>query len=87
MLSRWTATWSRAGPWRRWAPFIIEGAFQGGFASVLSMAMLAAIYLVVTRALPDVTFLSPSEITLYVTTCVLLGAVGSYAALRRLIRL
>ena len=68
-------------------PFIIEGAFQGGFASVLSMAMLAAIYLVVTRALPDVTFLSPSEITLYVTTCILLGAVGSYAALRRLIRL
>lgn len=68
-------------------PFIIEGAFQGGLASVLSMTMLTMIYLVVTKALPDVAFLSASKITLYVVTCVLLGAFGSYAALRRFLRL
>ena len=68
-------------------PFIIEGAFQGGLASIFSIAMLTAIYLVVTRALPDVAFLSASKITLYVLTCILLGAAGSYTALRRFLRL
>jgi len=68
-------------------PFIIEGAFQGGLASLVSLALLTGIYFVVVKALPDVAFLGAGKISLYIATCVLLGSVGSYAALRRFLKL
>ena len=68
-------------------PFIIEGAFQGGLASLVSLALLSGIYLVVTKALPDVAFLDAGKISLYVLTCIFLGSIGSYAALRRFLKL
>jgi hypothetical protein len=42
---------------------------------------------VAAKALPDVGFLGAGEISLYVLTCILLGSVGSYAALRRFLKL
>ncbi|MFQ5511227.1 MAG: cell division protein FtsX [Candidatus Krumholzibacteriia bacterium] len=68
-------------------PFIMEGAFQGGLASMLSLGMLVGIYVVCQNILPDVAFLAPDRILLYVATCVGLGALGSYAALRRFLKL
>jgi cell division transport system permease protein len=68
-------------------PFILEGAFQGGLASLVSLGLLSTIYIVVVKALPDVAFLDTGKIVLYVLTCILLGSVGSYAALRRFLRL
>jgi cell division transport system permease protein len=68
-------------------PFIIEGAFQGGLASLVSLALLTGIYLVVVKALPDVAFLGAGTISLYIVTCILLGSIGSYAALRRFLKL
>lgn len=68
-------------------PFLIEGAFQGALASAVSLALLGVIYTVIRKMLPDMTFLPADKIFLYVVTCVLLGAVGSYAALRRFLHL
>ncbi len=68
-------------------PFIMEGAFQGGLASVLSLGLLAGIYVACRNILPDVQFLGTDRILLYMATCVGLGAVGSYAALRRFLKL
>ena len=68
-------------------PFIIEGAVQGGLASLVSLAMLSGIYLVTAKALPDVAFLEAGKVSLYVLTCVLLGSIGSYTALRRFLKL
>jgi cell division transport system permease protein len=68
-------------------PFIIEGAFQGGVASLVSLGLLFGIYVVVARALPDIMFLSAEKVSLYMLTCVLLGSLGSYAALRRFLKL
>lgn len=68
-------------------PFIIEGAFQGGIASFVSLALLFGVYIAATRVIPDVAFLGAGKVALYVLTCVLLGSIGSYAALRRFLRL
>ena len=68
-------------------PFIIEGAFQGGLASFVSLLMLSGIYAIVVRALPDITFLDMNEVLMYMATCVLLGSIGSYTALRRFLKL
>ncbi len=68
-------------------PFILEGAFQGGLAAVLSLGLLGGIYAICRNIVPDITFLAPDRIVLYVATCIALGALGSYAALRRYLKL
>lgn len=68
-------------------PFILEGAFQGGLAACLSLLLLFGIYVVTRRVLPDLAFLPPEKIFYYLLTCILLGSLGSYAALRRFLRL
>ncbi|MEJ2719829.1 MAG: permease-like cell division protein FtsX [bacterium] len=68
-------------------PFVIEGAVQGGLAAVFSLALLLVIYLVLKGMLPDLAFLGPNKIGLYAVTCILLGAVGSFASLRRHLKL
>jgi hypothetical protein len=37
--------------------------------------------------LPDLSFLEPGKIALYVVACILLGSIGSFASLRRHLRL
>lgn len=68
-------------------PFIIEGAFQGGLASIVSLAFLTGIFVLIRKMVPDLAFLPPDKIALYVVTCVLIGSLGSYAALRRFLSL
>jgi len=68
-------------------PFVIEGAVQGGLAAIFSLALLLVIYLVLKGMLPDLAFLGPNKIGLYTITCILLGAVGSFASLRRHLKL
>ncbi len=68
-------------------PFVIEGAFQSGLASLVSLALLFGIFLVTRGMIPDIAFLKPDKIALYVLTCVLLGSIGSLASLRRHLKL
>jgi cell division transport system permease protein len=68
-------------------PFVIEGAFQAGVSSLVSLALLFGIYALTRRVLPDLGFLQPDKILLYIGTCVMLGAIGSLASLRRHLRL
>jgi cell division transport system permease protein len=68
-------------------PFVIEGAVQAGVSSVVSLALLFGIYALTRRMLPDLAFLEPGKILLYIATCVLLGSIGSLASLRRHLRL
>jgi cell division transport system permease protein len=68
-------------------PFVFEGAFQGGLASIVSLGLLMLIFIPVRRMVPGMTFLPVDKIVLYVATCVVLGSVGSYAALRRFLKL
>jgi cell division transport system permease protein len=69
------------------APFIIEGAFQAGVAAVLSLALLWGVATMSRQAIPDLTFFSPEKSVVYLITCVTIGSIGSFLALRRMLRM
>jgi cell division transport system permease protein len=69
------------------APFIIEGAFQGGVAALLSLLLLRLVTEVSRSAIPDINFFSLEKSLVYLVTCVLIGALGSFMALRRYLRM
>ena len=69
------------------APFIIEGAFQGGVAAVLSLLLLRAVTEVSRSAIPDISFFSTEKIVIYMLVCIAIGALGSFMALRRYLRM
>jgi len=68
------------------APFVIEGAFQGGVAAVLSLVLLRVVTEATSNAIPDLTFFSPEKSLLYLVICVLIGSLGSFVALRKILR-
>jgi cell division transport system permease protein len=67
-------------------PFLVEGAFQGAVASLLAVALLAVIHLFAKRYLPGVMFLRGDSILGFVVFCALLGALASYGAMRRFLK-
>jgi cell division transport system permease protein len=69
------------------APFIIEGAFQAGVASVLSLALLYGVSVLSRQAIPDVHFFSTEKSAVYLLTCVVIGSLGSFLALRRILQM
>jgi len=68
-------------------PFIIEGALQGGFAALLSLILLFVVTLFTQRFVPEVAFFTPDKAGVYITTCIVIGSIGSFAALRRYLRM
>jgi cell division transport system permease protein len=68
-------------------PFILEGALQGAAASILAIALLTAIYAFSSRYLPGLVFMRYSALIGFVVFCAILGAVGSYSAMRRFLKL
>ncbi len=69
------------------APFIIEGAFQGGIAAVLSLLLLRIVTEVSSNILPDITFFSLEKSLVFMATCVVIGSLGSFMALRRYLQM
>jgi cell division transport system permease protein len=67
-------------------PFLIEGAVQGALASLLAVACLAAIHMVARRYLPGLLYLQGNAIFGFVLLCAVLGALGSYGAMRRFLK-
>lgn len=68
-------------------PFILEGALQGIAASLIAIALLTAIYTFSSRYLPGLVFMRHSALAGFVVFCALLGAIGSYSAMRRFLKL
>ena len=68
-------------------PFIIEGALQGGFAALLSLILLFAVTFVTKRFVPEIDFFTPDKAGIYIVTCISIGSLGSFAALRRYLRI
>jgi cell division transport system permease protein len=68
------------------APFVIEGAFQGGVAAVLSLVLLRVVTEATSNAIPDITFFSAEKSLLYFLICVLIGSFGSFIALRKILQ-
>jgi cell division transport system permease protein len=67
-------------------PFIIEGAFQGGIAALASLMMLFVVTSLSQRVVPELSFFSAEKALVYIFTCVAIGSIGSFAALRRFLR-
>jgi len=67
-------------------PFIIEGALQGGVAAMFSLALLFGLTVVSRRVVPDLSFFSADKSAVFLLTCVLIGSLGSLAALRRYLK-
>lgn len=67
-------------------PFVLEGALEGGVAAMISMALLFFVYFVGARFLPELSFFSLEKAFAFVLLCVLIGAVGSFGALKRFLR-
>jgi cell division transport system permease protein len=67
-------------------PFIVEGAFQGGVAAAVSLLLLTGVTLLSRRYLPDLTFFSAEKAMIYTFTCIAIGSIGSFTALRRYLR-
>ena len=67
-------------------PFIIEGAFQGGLAALVSLSLLIGVTIAVRQFVPDLNFFSPEKALLFTVTCVAIGSIGSFAALRRFLK-
>lgn len=65
------------------APFIIEGAFQGGVAAVLSLLLLRIVTEISSNVISDITFFSLEKSLVFAAVCVVIGAIGSFMALRR----
>jgi cell division transport system permease protein len=68
------------------APFIIEGAFQGGIAAVFSLVLLFVLTVLSRRVVPELSFFSAEKSAIFLLTCVLIGSLGSFMALRRYLR-
>jgi len=68
-------------------PFILEGALQGAAAALLAIGLLTAIYTFSSRYLPGLVFMRYSALIAFVVFCAILGAVGSYSAMRRFLKL
>lgn len=68
-------------------PFILEGAFQGGIAAIISLLLLFFITVFCRRIVPDIGFFSSEKTALFMMTCIAIGSIGSFAALRRYLRM
>ncbi len=68
-------------------PFLFEGILQGLFAGVLAMGLVAGLGKVLSNHLAGVVFFNPIQIVGFVLFCSLLGLIGSWAAMRKYLRL
>lgn len=68
-------------------PFIIEGALQGVVSSLLAVGMLAVIHRFAVKYLSGLVFIRADAVAGFVLFCAVLGAIGSFAALRRFLKI
>jgi cell division transport system permease protein len=68
-------------------PFLVEGAVQGAVAAGLAVGLAAIVHALARRHLPGLLFLGGEAIAAFVFVCMVLGAVVSLGAMRRLLRL
>ena len=67
-------------------PFIIEGAFQGGLRGDGVVVPPDRRYHRGSTVRPDLNFFSPEKALLFTLTCITIGSIGSFAALRRFLK-
>ncbi len=67
-------------------PFLVEGALQGAVAAALAVGLAAVIHAIARQYLPGLLFLQGEAIAAFICFCVILGALGSFGAMRQFLR-
>lgn len=68
-------------------PIIIEGALQGAVAALLALGLSWIVLFFANRYFPGISFFGVQAAVVFTFFCALLGAVGSYAAMRRFLKM
>jgi cell division transport system permease protein len=68
-------------------PFLCEGMLEGLFGGIVAMAVLGATYAMLRPEIGGLIFFTPWQIAGFIVFCVSLGLIGSYAAMRKYLRL
>ncbi len=68
-------------------PIIVEGALQGAAAALIALGLSWIVFLLANRYFPGLSFFGIQAVIVFTLFCALLGAVGSYAAMRRFLKL
>ncbi len=67
-------------------PFIIEGGVQGIISSGLAMLLLWIVFSFAQRYLPGIAFFQIEGVVGFIVLCALLGAAGSFIAVRKFLK-
>ena len=67
-------------------PFVIEGALQSAAASLIAAVLAYILFVAASHYLKGIVFLDGSAIGVFVAFCALLGAGGSFFAMRRFLK-
>jgi cell division transport system permease protein len=68
-------------------PIIIEGALQGIVAALLALGLAWIVFSVANRYFPGLTFFGIQAVAVFAAFCAVLGSLGSYAAMRRFLKI
>ena len=67
-------------------PFLLEGLFHTILSSVIALGLLYAVHRVIAQRLPDIAFLSPALIGIFILVGVGAGMVGTFFTLYEVLR-
>ena len=67
-------------------PYLLLGALQTAFASILALGLAAFVRFAISQMMPGLQFLSPATISLFVGGTVVLGMLSSFAAIEPALR-
>ncbi|MBN1503962.1 MAG: ABC transporter permease [Candidatus Eisenbacteria bacterium] len=68
------------------APFLLEGLFHTILSALVALGLLYAVHRVFTQRLPDITFLSPTLMGVFILVGVGAGMVGTFLTLHEVLR-
>jgi len=68
-------------------PFLCEGMLEGLFGGVLAMGTLAAAHHLLPAQMGNIIFFSPVQIGGFIVFCIVLGLLGSWAAMHKYLKL
>ncbi|MFH1845578.1 MAG: permease-like cell division protein FtsX [bacterium] len=68
-------------------PFLWEGMLEGLLGGIVAMSILGGTYSFLAPQIEGLIFFTPMQIAGFITFCVVLGFLGSWAALRKYLRL
>jgi cell division protein FtsX len=68
------------------APFLLEGAIHGAMAALLSLVLISVGYSVIDARVPQVAFMPPGMVLVFIAFGIAVAVLGSWISLRAFVR-